>query len=273
MWGQIAFINSIRPTIYSITIFHEKGIVVVVLIATYVLVLTAWFRTLRFTVTTSRECHDSESAWTIIPALILLSLALPSLRILYLLEEVADPSLTVKVTGHQWYWTYDYADTDYLWFESYIIPTNELSVGDIRLLEVDRRLVIPSQVSVRLLITAADVLHSWRLPAAGIKIDAIPGRLNQSDLIRFVPGVYYGQCSEICGANHRFIPIGVEVIPYYDWVEWFLDYACACRLSKPSTFRVDIYSIYEHFLYSIIEYASLPRRRIKVLIKSELVYL
>lgn len=213
-----------------VSIFHEKAMLIVVLIATYVLVLTAWFRRIRYTVSTSNECHDSEFAWTLIPAFILLSLALPSLRILYLLEEVSCPSLTIKVTGHQWYWTYDYADTDYLWYESYMIPTKELAKGDLRLLEVDSRLIIPSHINVRLLVTAADVLHSWALPGAGIKVDAIPGRLNQVDLISYQPGVYYGQCSEICGANHRFMPIGVEIIPYLSWVDWFLEYACTRRL-------------------------------------------
>ena len=166
------------------------------------------------------ENHEIETIWTLTPAIILVTLALPSLRILYLLDEVASPTITIKTTGHQWYWSYDYADFASLEFDSYITPTEELSIGEFRLLEVDNRLVLPWGVEARILITAADVLHSWTIPRIGVKADAVPGRLNQVTLLPTRPGVFYGQCSEICGANHSFIPIVVEAIPLKNFMEW-----------------------------------------------------
>ena len=166
------------------------------------------------------EGQEIETIWTVIPAIILVFLALPSLRLLYLLDEVGDCSLTVKSIGHQWYWSYEYSDFLNIEFDSYMIPTNELESGDFRLLEVDHRVVLPTQTDIRVLVTSADVIHSWTVPSLGIKADAVPGRLNQLRFYVKYPGVFYGQCSEICGANHSFIPIVVEAVPLKNFMEW-----------------------------------------------------
>lgn len=169
-----------------------------------------------------------EIVWTIIPAVILMIIAVPSFGLLYSVDEVVDPSLTVKVVGHQWYWSYEYSDyvadlseeEGVLAFDSYMLPEDELKTGDLRLLEVDNRMVLPVDTHIRLVVTAADVLHSWAVPSFGVKMDACPGRLNQASLFVERPGVYYGQCSEICGVNHGFMPIAVEVVSMKDYLAW-----------------------------------------------------
>ena len=151
-------------------------------------------------------------------AFTLLFLAFPSLRLLYLMDEVSQPSVTVKTIGHQWYWRYEYRDFLNLEFDSYIIPTNDLDEGQFRLLEVDNRVVLPIGAEIRILVTSADVIHAWTIPSLGVKVDAIPGRLNQIGFISNRPGVFYGQCSEICGSNHRFIPIRVEFVNHSTFI-------------------------------------------------------
>lgn len=178
--------------------------------------------------------HSSllEIIWTIIPAIILLMMAIPSFALLYSLDELIDPVVTLKVVGHQWYWSYEYSDFatleggESLNFDSYMVPTDELVLGSFRLLEVDNRIVLPVNTHIRVLITAADVLHSWCVPSFGIKVDACPGRLTQASLFIKREGVYYGQCSEICGVNHGFMPIvvkGVSVDRFTSWITAKLD--------------------------------------------------
>ena len=133
------------------------------------------------------------------------------------MDEVVDPAITLKVIGHQWYWSYeysDYADQDgsTINFDSYMIPTADLEVGQLRLLEVDEKVVVPANTHVRVIITSADVIHSWAVPSLGVKLDAVPGRLNQTGFLANRSGIFYGQCSEICGANHAFMPIVVEAV-------------------------------------------------------------
>lgn len=158
-----------------------------------------------------------ETIWTIVPALLLIWLALPSLRLLYLIDERASRGIILKSTGHQWYWRYEVPLSNNGRFDSYIIPEAELNTGDYRLLEVDNRAAIPFGLEVSVITTSADVLHAWTLPAIGVKIDAVPGRLNRIRIFVEKPGVYYGQCSEICGANHSFIPIVVEAVGLQDF--------------------------------------------------------
>ena len=141
------------------------------------------------------------------------------------MDEVIDPSITIKVIGHQWYWSYEYSDyvgagEDSLSFDSYMVPTEDLELGQLRLLEVDNRVVLPVQTHIRAIVTAADVLHSWAIPSLGIKIDAVPGRLNAVSFLIKRPGVYYGQCSEICGAQHLGMPIVIEGVSLDDYVAW-----------------------------------------------------
>lgn len=220
-WGQLGFQDAASPIIEQIIFFHDHAIIILTLILTTVttFALCSLFRT-----STNRfllEGQKVETIWTIIPALLLLTLAIPSLRLLYLLEETHDSSpYRIKVIGHQWYWSYEYEIPNGIIFDSYIIPTSDLTPGEFRLLEVDNRLIIPMKIEIRILISSIDVIHSWTVPALGIKADAIPGRVNQLHFIANKPGVFYGQCSEICGANHRFIPIAIEVLPTNKFMEW-----------------------------------------------------
>ena len=168
-----------------------------------------------------------EIAWTVTPAFILMIIAVPSFALLYSIEEFVEPSLTIRCTGHQWYWCYEYSnckDADLAEhingykFESYMIPTGDLQEGNLRLLEVDNRLLFPIKSHVQVTSTAADVLHCWAVPALGVKIDACPGRLNQTSVFIKRSGVFYGQCSEICGVNHGFMPSVVRGCGMVDFV-------------------------------------------------------
>jgi cytochrome c oxidase subunit 2 len=166
-----------------------------------------------------------EIVWTVTPSLILVLIAIPSFALLYSLDEVVDPALTLKAIGHQWYWSYEYSDYAQgeeasLAFDSYMIPEEDLAPGQLRLLEVDHRVVLPVQTHIRLIITAADVLHSWAVPSLGVKCDAVPGRLNQVPLYLQREGVFYGQCSELCGVNHAFMPIVVEGVSLEKYIQW-----------------------------------------------------
>lgn len=166
-----------------------------------------------------------EIAWTIAPSLILVFIAIPSFALLYSMDEVVDPAVTIKAIGHQWYWSYEYSDYNQsdeqtVAFDSYMIPEDDLEVGQLRLLDVDNRVIVPVSTHVRCLITSADVLHSWAIPSLGIKCDAVPGRLNQVNMFVKRQGVYFGQCSELCGANHAFMPIVVEAVTLNDYISW-----------------------------------------------------
>lgn len=170
-----------------------------------------------------------EIIWTIIPAFLLLLIAVPSFALLYSLDEMIDPAVTLKIVGHQWYWSYEYSDYSTLdggsslSFDSYMVSMADLTKGSFRLLEVDNRVVLPVNTHIRLLVTAADVLHSWAVPSFGIKIDACPGRLSQVSLFIKREGVYYGQCSEICGVNHGFMPIVVKGVSVDLYVRWLFE--------------------------------------------------
>jgi len=171
------------------------------------------------------EMQIVEWVWTLIPAALLLQIALPRLLLLYILDESSDSKLTIKTIGHQWYWSYEYRDIRYLEtmkveFDTYITPVSEIRPARFRLLDVDNRTTLPIHIQIRVLIRSADVLHSWTVPSLGVKGDAVPGRLNQVKFICHRPGVFFGQCSEICGANHRFIPIVVELVNYSTFINW-----------------------------------------------------
>ena len=174
-----------------------------------------------------------EIIWTLTPAAILISIAIPSLKLLYFSDEVIDPALTIKAIGRQWYWSYEYSDymnpsiennsereESSLSFDSYMIPEDSLEEGQLRLLEVDNRVILPVNTHVRLIATAADVIHSWAVPSLGIKLDAVPGRLNQTSLVIKRIGTYFGQCSELCGTNHSKMPIVIEAVPLEQYVSW-----------------------------------------------------
>ncbi len=175
--------------------------------------------------------HSSslEIIWTILPAFLLLSIAIPSFTLLYSLDELVNPKLTLKIIGHQWYWSYEYSDLSTkipnvknatIAFDSYLLPTSEFNNSGIRLLETDNRVTLPMKTHIRLLVTSADVLHSWTIPSFGVKVDACPGRLTQASLFIKRRGLFYGQCSEICGVNHGFMPITVKVMPRKLFTLW-----------------------------------------------------
>ena len=166
-----------------------------------------------------------ELIWTITPAIILILIAFPSFKLLYLMDEVTDPNLTIVVEGHQWYWSYEYADfanigEEPLEYDSYIVPESDLEEGSLRLLEVDNRVILPELTHTRFVVTSGDVIHSWACPALGIKSDAYPGRLNQLSVLTNRVGTYYGQCSEICGILHSSMPIVIESQPLEHFLVW-----------------------------------------------------
>lgn len=157
--------------------------------------------------------------------LILIYMAIPSLKILYLTDEIYLPTLTIKSIGHQWYWSYEYSDFNEIKFNSFIIKNNDINKYNFRLLDVDNNIIIPFKNQIRILINSADVIHSWTVPSLGVKIDSIPGRINQTLINLNRPGLFYGQCSEICGINHRFIPIVLERTNHINFLQWINSYS------------------------------------------------
>ncbi len=221
-----------RPLIEELTQLHDFINLVLIFVLRFVGVIIVLMVMGKHINQNLLEMQIVEWVWTLIPAALLLQIALPSLLLLYMLDESVDRTLTLKTLGHQWYWRYEYSDfwaiggNRGLEFDAYIVATRELGKNGFRLLDVDNRAVLPIHTQVRILISSADVLHSWTVPSLGVKADAVPGRLNQVKFISQRPGLYFGQCSEICGANHRFIPIVVERVnlrTFSNWVAASLD--------------------------------------------------
>nr|WAO28635.1 cytochrome c oxidase subunit II [Haematopinus suis] len=217
-WGQMGFQDSSSPMMGYITGVHDWIMIVVLVVVSIVMyVLGGMMLTKgwdRFLV----SAETLEFIWAGLPAISLGLLAIPSLHCLYLMEEAHSPFLSFKVVGHQWYWSYEYSDYSNLEFDSYMLSQDSL----FRLLEVDNAVAIPMDCEVRVLVTSGDVIHSWTVPSMGVKSDAIPGRLNQLVLIGSKLGSYYGQCSEMCGANHSFMPIKVDVLTKDLFMNWLL---------------------------------------------------
>jgi cytochrome c oxidase subunit 2 len=228
---QIFFQEPATPACEGMIRFHNDTLFVLIVILFFVL----YFQTRIVTFYEEQKEYFShifihstciEVLWTIIPAVILAGIAIPSFSLLYSMDELTSPFLTVKCVGHQWYWSYEYSgrmgfDETFLRFDSYLISEDDLEMGQFRLLEVDRRLILPSKTHLRIITSSSDVIHCWAVPALGLKIDACPGRLNQTSLFIKRNGTFYGQCSEICGANHGFMPIAINVISFRDFVRWF----------------------------------------------------
>lgn len=219
-WSNLNFQDRNSPLIEQLTFFHDHRLLILTMITIIVGYLIGILFFNNFTNRFLLHGQTIEVIWTIIPAIILIFIALPSLRLLYLLDEISKPAITLKSVGHQWYWSYEYSDFKNIEFDSYIIPINEINENSFRLLDVDNRIVLPNNNQIRILITAADVLHSWTVPALGVKVDATPGRLNQTNFFINRVGLFYGQCSEICGANHRFMPIVIERVPTKNFIKW-----------------------------------------------------
>ncbi|MGB1026589.1 MAG: cytochrome c oxidase subunit II, partial [Rhodospirillaceae bacterium] len=161
-----------------------------------------------------------EVIWTLVPVLILIAIAVPSFRLLYFMDRTQDAEMTLKVIGYQWYWGYEYPDHKDIVFDSYMLREDEPGGLSPRLLAVDNRVVLPTETNIRVLITANDVIHSWALPALGLKTDAVPGRINETWVRIEKPGLYYGQCSELCGVEHGFMPIAIEAVSREEFDGW-----------------------------------------------------
>lgn len=227
---QLRFQDPATPIMEGILNLHHDlmfFICVISIFVTWMLVRTLWFFHNNKNFVPSSLTHGTliELVWTSMPAIILLIIAVPSFSLLYAMDEVISPTITIKVIGHQWYWSYEYSDytTDFnkiVSFDSYMLPEEDLELGQLRLLEVDNHVVIPFNTHVRVIVSATDVIHSWAIPSLGIKCDAIPGRLNQTSIFIKREGLYYGQCSEICGINHGFMPIVIESVSVSDYVSW-----------------------------------------------------
>nr|YP_009000250.1 cytochrome c oxidase subunit II [Rapisma xizangense]YP_009000263.1 cytochrome c oxidase subunit II [Rapisma zayuanum]AHA35656.1 cytochrome c oxidase subunit II [Rapisma xizangense]AHA35669.1 cytochrome c oxidase subunit II [Rapisma zayuanum] len=219
-WSKISLQNSASPLMEQLIFFHDHTLLILIMITILVsyMLFTLFFNKFinRFLI----EGQMIEIIWTILPAVTLIFIALPSLRLLYLLDEIDNPSVTLKTIGHQWYWSYEYSDFLNIEFDSFMLPSSELNFKSFRLLDVDNRAILPMNTQIRILVTAADVLHSWTVPSLGVKIDAIPGRLNQTNFFINQSGLFFGQCSEICGANHSFMPIVIESIPMNFFINW-----------------------------------------------------
>nr|YP_009967187.1 cytochrome c oxidase subunit II [Zeuzera multistrigata]APO08605.1 cytochrome c oxidase subunit II [Zeuzera multistrigata] len=224
-WSNMNFQNGASPLMEQIIFFHDHTLIILIIITILVgyLMINLFFNKYinRFLL----ENQLIELIWTVIPAITLIFIALPSLRLLYLLDELNNPLITLKTIGHQWYWSYEYSDFSNVQFDSYMIPTNELPLSYFRLLDVDNRIILPMNNQIRILVTATDVIHSWTIPSLGIKVDANPGRLNQTNFYINQPGIFYGQCSEICGANHSFMPIVIESISTKNFINWINNYS------------------------------------------------
>nr|YP_009753992.1 cytochrome c oxidase subunit II [Cheirotonus gestroi]QIT06601.1 cytochrome c oxidase subunit II [Cheirotonus gestroi] len=219
-WKTSLLQDSASPLMEQLTFFHNHALLILLMITVLVgyLMSTLFFN--EFNYRFLLEGQTIELIWTILPAITLIFIALPSLQLLYLLDEVNNPLISLKTIGHQWYWSYEYTDFMSFEFDSYMIPENEMKPSSFRLLDVDNRTVLPYNSQIRLMVTAADVIHSWTIPALSVKIDATPGRLNQVSFLINRAGLLFGQCSEICGANHSFMPISIESISPMFFIKW-----------------------------------------------------
>ncbi len=224
-WTQVGLQDAAAPIIEEFIFFHDFAIVILTYILSGVGFVMVRLAQNSFINQGLLEGQVIECVWTLIPAVLLVQIAIPSLTLLYILDERDRCRITLKIVGHQWYWRYEFSD---FWppqersveFDSYIIPELELASGEVRLLDVDNRTTLPLATHVRALVRRADVLHSWTVPTMGVKADACPGRLNQIKFLRHRPGLFYGQCREICGANHSFMPIVLEVVPREAFLTW-----------------------------------------------------
>ena len=227
---QLNLQDPATPAVEGMAFFHDylnSYMIIIGAVVFFLLIKTYSLFNSETNKTINNFTHNNllEITWTVLPAFLLLLLAVPSFNLLYSLDELINPKVTLKVIGHQWYWEYQYSNSWFNYsFDSYMIHDNP-DTPLLYSLDVDNRLVLPTLANILFLVTSADVLHSWTVPALGIKVDACPGRLNYLTTITSYSGVYFGQCSEICGSNHRFMPIVVEFVP----MENYLTYVSTLR--------------------------------------------
>ncbi|MGE4217900.1 MAG: cytochrome c oxidase subunit II [Alphaproteobacteria bacterium] len=226
-WG-LGLPTPVSGTAERIEAFHDLLLWIITAITIFVIILLGYvcvrFRESR-NPTPSRTTHNTlvEVLWTVIPVLILVAIAVPSFRLMYYADRVEDADMTLKVVGHQWYWSYEYPDHGNFTFDANMVAEADLKPGQYRLMETDNRVVLPVGKKVRLLFTSTDVLHSWAISEFGVRLDAVPGRLNETWVEIDKPGVYYGFCSELCGVNHAYMPITVEAVPVEQFDAWVKD--------------------------------------------------
>nr|YP_010591364.1 cytochrome c oxidase subunit II [Agriotes hirayamai]QEH58435.1 cytochrome c oxidase subunit II [Agriotes hirayamai] len=223
-WLNINAQDSASPLMEQLTFFHDHTMMILVMITLIVSYIMATLFTNKYINRFLLEGQTIELIWTIAPAVTLIFIALPSLRLLYLLDEINCPLVSAKSIGHQWYWSYELSDFKTIEFDSYMIPSNESKLFNFRLLDVDNRLPLPFKSQIRMMVSSTDVIHSWTIPSAGVKIDASPGRLNQTTFFLNRSGILFGQCSEICGTNHSFMPIVIESISPKSFINWVKSY-------------------------------------------------
>ena len=222
---QLGFQDAVSPIMERIDSFHDMMLWIITLITLFVLGLLIYV-CVKFKAdanpTPSKRTHNTmiEIVWTAVPVLILIIVAIPSFKLLYYADVMPERDMTIKAIGRQWYWSYEYPDHGNFTFDAYMVEDEDLQEGDLRLLTTDNRLVIPAGATVVFQVTASDVLHSFAMPSMGIKTDAVPGRLNEFWVQVDEPGVYYGQCSELCGVRHGFMPITMEVMAQADFEAW-----------------------------------------------------
>lgn len=226
---QLTFQDAATPNMADITWFHNSFLFPIILLITLFVTALLIYVMIRFSAKNnpnpSKTTHNSliEVIWTVVPVIILIVIAIPSFRILYTQQDIPiDADLTIKATGYQWYWGYEYPDNDGMYFDSLPLEEEELTEGKLRLLSVDNPLVVPAGAVVRVQVTSSDVIHNWAVPSFGVKMDAIPGRLNETWFKVDNPGIYYGMCSELCGVRHAFMPIEVHVMEKADYQAWLV---------------------------------------------------
>jgi cytochrome c oxidase subunit 2 len=222
---QLGFQQAATPVKERIASFHDELLIIITLITIFVMGLLAYV-IVRFNARANpvptRTTHNTliEVIWTVVPVLILVIIAIPSFKLMYYMDRTAKADMTIKVTGHQWYWSYEYPDAGEVGFDSNIIPVDQLKPGQKRLLDVDNRLIVPVGTTVRVLIIGSDVMHSWFVPSFGVQMYAVVGRSNETWFNVENEGVYYGQCNQICGVNHAFMPIVVEAVSKEAFAKW-----------------------------------------------------
>nr|YP_010586357.1 cytochrome c oxidase subunit II [Melanotrichia acclivopennis]UZZ44145.1 cytochrome c oxidase subunit II [Melanotrichia acclivopennis] len=221
-WSNINIQNSNSPMMEQLTFFYDNTMFMLSIITIFISYIMYMMFINKLINNNLIENQMIEMIWTIIPSLFLINIALPSLKIIYLIDETNFPSITLKIMGHQWFWSYEYSDFNKIEFDSYMI--NNYNPQNFRLLDVDNQIILPMNTQIRTLISSTDVIHSWTIPSLGAKADAMPGRLNQVSFMINKPGVFYGQCSEICGMNHSFMPICLESINMNYFIKWMKNF-------------------------------------------------
>lgn len=229
---QIALQTGVTDVAREIKSFDDQLMFLSFFIAIFVLVLLAWvcFRySAKRNPTPSKTSHNTfiEIIWTALPIIILMIIAIPSFRLLWLQDTIPEGDVVIKASGNQWYWSYQYPDEGGLEFDAFMVPEEDLTEGQPRLLATDQAIVVPVNKVVRLMVTAGDVIHAWAIPAFGVKIDAVPGRINETWFKADREGTYYGQCSELCGVDHAFMPIEVKVVSDAEYRAWISSMAAA----------------------------------------------